>query len=79
MHFEKEGIMNQEKEEDSEESINNEENDLRFLSEDSFLSRNNNVSVEDIELLPKDIHLKKVYENEYLIHSNIKKITIQLK
>ena len=62
-----------EKEKDSEESINNEENDLRFLSEDSFLSRNNNVSVEDIELLPKDIHLKKVYENEYLIHSNIKK------
>ena len=60
--------------ESSEESLDTEEkNNLQFLSEDSYLSRNNNISVEDIELLPKDIYLKKVYDNEYLIHSNIKK------
>ena len=64
------------KESDNENSLNNNpsiDNNLHFLSEDSYLSRNNNVSLDDIELLPKNIKEKKIYENEYLIHENIRK------
>ena len=46
---------------------------MNFLSEDSYLSRNNNASLEDIELLPKKINEIKIYKNEYLIHENIRK------
>jgi hypothetical protein len=46
---------------------------LHFLSEDSFLSRNDNISVDDNDLLPNDITEKKIYQNEYLIHENIRK------
>ena len=48
-------------------------NYLHFLSEDSYLSRNNNISIEDNELLPKKIFDEKLYKNEYMIHENIKK------
>ena len=49
------------------------ENNLHFLSEDSFLSRNHNVSLEDIDILPNNLIEKKIYENEYIIRENIKK------
>jgi hypothetical protein len=49
------------------------ENPLHFLSEDSYLSRNNNVSVEDMDLLPEKINENRIYGNEFLIHDNIKK------
>ena len=49
------------------------ENDLHFLSEDSYLSRNACISIEDNDLLPNDISQKKIYQNEYLIHENINK------
>ena len=52
---------------------NSVENNLHFLSEDSFLSRNGNISVEDNDILPNNITQKKIYENEYLIHENIGK------
>ena len=61
----------------NENSGNNEidfmDNNLKFLSEDSFLSRNGDVSMEDIDILPQSITMKKIYENEYLNHENIKK------
>ena len=49
------------------------QNSLYFLSEDSYLSRNNNTSVEDIDLLPEEINENRIYENEFLIHDNINK------
>ena len=52
---------------------NSQENSLGFLSEDSYLSRNDKLSIEDIELLPKKLYEKEIYQNEYLIHENIKK------
>ena len=51
----------------------NSENDLHFLNEDSYLSRSENNTIEDIELLPKKMNEKKIFKNEYLIHENIKK------
>ena len=52
---------------------NSADKNLHFLSEDSYLSRNDNISVEDNDLLPNEITQKKIYQNEYLIHENIKK------
>ena len=48
------------------------DNSLHFLEEESFLSRNNTISVDDIDILP-DIKENKVYKNEYLLHENLKK------
>ena len=49
------------------------DNSLHFLSEESFLSRNNTISVDDINLLPGDIIEKRVYPNEYLLHEHVKR------
>ena len=54
-------------------NANSVDNDLQFLSEDSYLSRNDNISVEDNDLLPTYITQKEIYQNEYLIHENIEK------
>ena len=51
----------------------NKDDSLHFLSEESYLSRNGSISVEDIKLLPKLLSEKKIYGNEYLLHENIKK------
>ena len=60
--------------EDNEEIDNKDKkNDMLFLSEDSFISRINNVTLEDIELLPMYLNEQKIYKNEYLIHDNVKK------
>ena len=47
--------------------------DMLFLNEDSYLSRSNNITLEDIEILPMHLNEQKIYKNEYLIHDNIKK------
>ena len=52
---------------------NNSDNNLHFLSDETYLSRNDEVSVEDNELLPNYINENKILGNEYLIHENIKK------
>ena len=49
------------------------EDNLHFLSEESYLSRNDNISLEDIEMLPNNVKENKIYDNEYLIHENIRK------
>ena len=67
---------NQDKDSSYSENSNNSgfaDNSLHFLNEDSFLSRNNNISVDDLDLLPGNIFDKKVYKNEYLLHENLKK------
>ena len=62
---------NKEEDENVSDSFNN--NNLHFLSEDSYLSRKDNISLEDIDVLPSNLINEKIYENEYLIQENIKK------
>ena len=52
---------------------NNSDESLHFLSEETFLSRKDEVSVEDNELLPIYLNERKILGYEYLIHENIKK------
>ena len=49
------------------------ENSLHFLSEESVLSRNNNISVDDVDLLNEQIKEKEIYKNEYVLRENLKK------
>ena len=49
------------------------DNSLHFLSEESFLSRNNTISVDDIDLLPRKLNEKNIYPNEYLLHEHVKR------
>ena len=49
------------------------DNSFNFLSEESFLSRNNSISVDDIDLLSGNIREKEIYKNEYVLRENLKK------
>ena len=49
------------------------DNSLNFLDEESFLSRNDSFSVEDIDLLPIKFYENKIYKNEYLLHEYLKR------
>ena len=42
------------------------DNSLHFLDEESFLSRNDTFSVDDIDLLPNKFYENKIYHNDYL-------------
>ena len=71
-----EDLIQKENEKDSSSSNYNNssfiDNSLHFLEEESFLSRNNTISVDNIDILP-DIKENQVYKNEYLLHENLKK------
>ena len=49
------------------------DNSLHFLDEESFLSRNDTFSVDDIDLLPNKFYENKIYHNDYLLHENLKR------